>query len=320
MGTITVPDPLPSPVQDCEALKKAFQGWGTDARAIIGILGHRTAPQRLVVARTYEQLNGESLVNRLNSKLSGDFSRAVIWWALDPVDRDAKLAQDALKKNGDRHVWVIIEIACASSPGHLMAVRQAYWYLSRSSLEEDVATRFPQGEPLGKMLVALVTSYRYDGEHVDEELARSEAAQLRFAIATKRLDHEDILRILGTRNKSQLGVTFHHYRQQSGSSIDQDISSQSNNSKFASLLKVAVWCLTSPEKHFAEVVRSSVVGLGTDEDSLSRAIISRAEIDMQKIKEEYMSTYKVRLEDDVIGDTSGYYREFLLTLLGNDGK
>ncbi|MQL91814.1 hypothetical protein Taro_024439 [Colocasia esculenta] len=320
MGTITVPDPLPSPVEDSEALKKAFQGWGTDEKAAIKILGHRLAPHRREIAEAYQQLYGESLVDRLHSELSGDFRKAMIWWAQDPAERDARLAKEALRRNGDRHVWVIIEIACASSPNHLMAVRRAYCSLFQTSLEEDVAARFPTRQPLGKLLVGLVTSYRYFGEHVDEELAKSEAARLCDAVAKKQLDHKDVLRILGTRSKPQLLETFQQYIEQSGSTIDEDIKSQGKSIKFATLLKTVVWCLTSPEKHFAEVVRSSIVGLGTDEDSLSRAIITRAEIDTQKIKEEYIFTYKVRLEDDVIDDTSGYYKDFLLTLLGSPGK
>lgn len=57
------------------------------------------------------------------------------------------------------------------------------------------------------------------------------------------------------------------------------------------------------------------MGLGTDEDSLNRAIVSRAEIDMVKVREEYFNMNKSSLEDAVIGDTSGDYKNFLITLL-----
>ena len=60
----------------------------------------------------------------------------------------------------------------------------------------------------------------------------------------------------------------------------------------------------------------SVLGLGTDEDLLTRAIVSRAELDMTKVKFQYAQMYKSSVEDAVIGDTSGDYKNFLLTLLG----
>lgn len=57
------------------------------------------------------------------------------------------------------------------------------------------------------------------------------------------------------------------------------------------------------------------MGLGTDEDSLTRAIVTRADIDMKKIKEEYRR-YGTSINDDIKGDTSGYYMKFLLALVG----
>lgn len=68
--------------------------------------------------------------------------KAIILWAYDPPERDAKLARDALKakKQGIKHLKVVVEIACASSPHHLMAVRQVYASLFDCSLEEDIAS------------------------------------------------------------------------------------------------------------------------------------------------------------------------------------
>lgn len=74
---------------------------------------------------------------------------------------------------------------------------------------------------------------------------------------------------------------------------------------------ISICCLSGQQ-----VIRESIVGLGTDEDSLTRAIVTRAEIDAMKIREQYSNLYKTSLEDDVIGDTSGDYKNFLLTLLG----
>lgn len=65
-----------------------------------------------------------------------------------------------------------------------------------------------------------------------------------------------------------------------------------------------------------QVINKAIVGLGTDEDSLTRAIVSRAEIDTMKIREEYSKMFKSNLDEDVIGDTSGDYKDILMILLG----
>lgn len=51
----------------------SWTGWGTDEKALIEILGHRTAAQRAEIAVAYEGLCNESLLDRLHSELSGDF-------------------------------------------------------------------------------------------------------------------------------------------------------------------------------------------------------------------------------------------------------
>lgn len=66
----------------------------------------------------------------------------------------------------------------------------------------------------------------------------------------------------------------------------------------------------------SQVVRAAIIGLGTDEDSLTRAIVARAEIDMMKVRGEYFDSNKSSLDNAVIGDTSGDYKDFLMTLLG----
>ncbi|XP_072961795.1 annexin D3-like [Typha angustifolia] len=317
MASILVPNPIPSPTEDAQTIREAVQGLGTDEKALIQVLGRRTASQRAEIARSYERLYNESLIDRLYSELSGDFGKAMVLWAMDPAARDAKLAHEALHNDGDRRPSVVVEVACASSPDHLIAVRKAYCSLFSSSIEEEIASCSAYEEPLKQFLVRLVSSYRYVGENVDDNLARSEAAELCDAIRKKQPLNDEVIRIISSRNKSQLKATFQHYKQDHGKSIDEDIEKHSSR-KLSGVLKVAVWCLVSPEKHFAEVVRSSIQGFGTDEDSLTRAIVCRAEIDMNKIKEEYKIRYKTTLTRDVIGDTSGDYKDILLTLVGNE--
>ncbi|KDO83195.1 hypothetical protein CISIN_1g018771mg [Citrus sinensis] len=348
MSTLKVPDLVPPPEQDAKRLKEAFDGLGTDEKAVTWVLSQRTASQRQLIRQAYQRLYNESLIDNITSELSGDFKDAVIMWTLDPAERDAKMAKEALKKSksGVKHLQVIVEISCASSPYHLAAVRQAYCALFDCSIEEDITAVVSM--PLRKVLLRLVSSFRYDKELLDIEAAASEANQLHEAIKAKQLDHDQVVHILATRNFFQLKATFERYEQMHGSPIDevlllqlavnnssllplffshslkqldicfllQDISSVGKGD-LVSLMKMVILCIRCPERHFAEVIRTSIVGFGTDEAALNRAIITRAEVDMKLIKEVYPIMYKNTLEDDVIGDTSGDYQDFLLTLTGS---
>lgn len=299
---------------------KVDVGYGTDEKAVLLVLGHRNAQQRKKIGETYQQLYNESLVDRLHSELSGDFRNAVILWTYDPPERHARLAKDALKaKKGIKHLQVLVEIACASTPNHLVAVRQAYCSLFDCSLEEDIIASVAPA--LRKLLVSLVSSFRYDKVAVNLEVAKEEASKLHEAINSKQLDNDHIIWILSTRNLFQLRETFACYNNLYGNTLEQDIK-KCGNGDLESLLHTVIWCIDCPEKHFAKVVRDSIVGFGTDEDSLNRAIVTRAEIDLLNVRFEYANVYKSSLDDDVIGDTSGYYKDFLMTLLGKgpDGE
>ncbi|KAL3381696.1 hypothetical protein AABB24_001687 [Solanum stoloniferum] len=315
MGTLRIPDVVPSPTEDSETLMKSFKGLGTNEKSVISVLGHRNASQRKKIRETYQQLYNRSLVDDIFSELSGDFKKAVVLWTYEPSERDARLANEALKskKKTITQLQVIVEIACASSPDHLVAVRQTYRGLFNCSLEEDIAANVPM--PVQKVLIGLVRSYRYDKELVDPSIANEESAILRETIRTKQLDSDNFLLILSTRNVHQLRATFECYKQNYGFSIDQDMKS-CGKGLLESILKVVIWCIDSPEKHFAEVVRASIVGIGTDENSLTRAIVTRAEVDMMKVRGEYFIANKTNLDSAVIGDTSGDYMKFLMTLLG----
>lgn len=87
--------------------------------------------------------------------------------------------------------------------------------------------------------------------------------------------------------------------------------------EYLTLLRAAIKCLTYPEKYFAKTLRLAIHGMGTDEWALTRVVTTRAEYDMQRIKEEYQRRNSVTLESAISGDTSGDYEKMLLALIGH---
>ncbi|KAL4385928.1 hypothetical protein GQ457_09G015100 [Hibiscus cannabinus] len=308
MATINAPKEV-SFQQDAEVLRKACKGWGTDEKAIISVLGHRDAAQRKQIRLAYEELYQEDLIKRLESELSGDFEKAMYRWILDPADRDAVLANVAIRKLSPDH-HVIVEIACTRSPEELLAVRKAYQARYKRSLEEDVAAH-------SKGDTRMARPNRYDGEEINTRLANSEAKILHEAIQDKKFNHEEVIRILTTRSKMQLMATFNRYRDDHGTSITKHLQGDSDD-KFLAVLRTAVRCLNDPKKYFEKVLRSSIRRMGTDEDALTRVIVTRAEKDLNDIKELYHKRNSVPLDQAVAKDTSGDYKALLLTLLGKE--
>eukprot|EP00257_Ricinus_communis_P013328 XP_015570743.1 annexin-like protein RJ4 isoform X1 [Ricinus communis] len=313
MATLVVPQDV-SIVDDAENLRKAFHGWGTNEKAVISVLGHRNAAQRKQIRQAYWDLYQEELVKRLESELTGDFERAVYRWILDPEDRDAVLANVALRKSGDYHV--IIEIACVRSAEELLTVRRAYQARYKHSLEEDVAAH-TTGD-VRKLLVGLVTAFRYEGAEINTRLAKSEADILQDAIKDKAFNHDEVIRILTTRSKTQLMATFNTFKDDQGTSITKMLLGESADNEFKTLLRIAIRCINEPLKYYEKVLRNAIRKVGTDEDALTRVIVTRAEKDLLDIKDLYYKRNSVALDHAVANETSGDYKHFLLALLGKE--
>lgn len=96
----------------------------------------------------------------------------------------------------------------------------------------------------------------------------------------------------------------------------QDLKSDPKDD-YLSALRAAIKCMTCPEKYFEKVLRLSINKLGTDEEALTRVVTTRAAVDMKLIMEEYYRRNSFPLDQAIIGDTSGDYKEFLLALVGH---
>ncbi|KAK9058010.1 hypothetical protein SSX86_022850 [Deinandra increscens subsp. villosa] len=303
-----------SPSADAELLKKACHGWGTDEKAVISILGHRNAYQRKMIREAYQQLYQEDLVKRLEHELSGDFERAVYRWNLDPADRDAVLANVALRKeNCDYRVFV--ELSSTLSPEELFSVKCAYQSRYKRSLEEDLASH--TSCDLRKLLVGLVSIHRYQGSEVNLQLANSESNILKNAIEEKKFDHEDIVRIITTRSRPQLMATLNRYKDEHGCSITKHLKNDPDYA-YTETLRTTIRCIYNPTKYFEKVIRNAIKKSGTNEDTLTRVIVTRAEKDLKEIMEQYYKRNSVPLDQAIAKETSGHYKRFLLALLGKE--
>jgi hypothetical protein len=82
------------------------------------------------------------------------------------------------------------------------------------------------------------------------------------------------------------------------------------------LLKAIIYAVSIPSHYFAHLLKKSIVGLGTDEETLNRVLVTRHEIDMEFIRNYYKAEQKNELVDDIIGDTTGNYQK-ITTKLAN---
>ncbi|CDP01046.1 unnamed protein product [Coffea canephora] len=314
MSTLIVPPHVPSVAEDCEQLHKAFEGWGTNERLIISILAHRNAGQRKAIRHAYAETYGKDLLKDLDKELSSDFERLVLLWTLDPPERDAVLTDEATKK-WTKSNQVLVEIACTRPSKGLILVREAYHSRFKRSLEEDVA--YHTTGDFRKLLLPLVSSYRYEGDEVNLRLAKAEAKILHEKIKGKHYSDDDVIRIVATRSKAQVNATLNEYKNEFGNDIIKDLEHDDDN-EFLPILKATFECLVYPENYFEKVLREAINKRGTDEGALTRVVATRAEVDLKIIKDLYHKRNSVPLHRAIVKDTHGDYEKMLVALIGED--
>lgn len=311
MATLCAPQDA-DPIADAEALRKACEGWGTDEKGITEIIGHRTAAQRKLIKEAYEEMYNENLIKRFEKELSGNYEKAVYRWMLEPCDREAVLAYNALKKGDYR---VVIEMSCIPSAEELLGIKRAYQARYKHSLEEDVASHF-SGD-MRKLLLLLVSVYRHETEVPEPKLVEAEAEILQECIKDKAYNHDEIIRIVTTRSKAQLISTFYHFGDTCGTPITEILDSDLDQD-FVAALQATIRCIKSPQEYLEQVLTDALMKHGTDEDALTRVIVTRAEKDLGEIKELFYKRHSRTLEQVVAKETHWDYEPFLLTLLGKE--
>ncbi|KAA8532416.1 hypothetical protein F0562_032446 [Nyssa sinensis] len=313
MATLTFPPVLTSPRDDAIHLHRAFKGFGCDSAAIVNILAHRDATQRALIQQEYRTMYSEELNKRLSSELSGDLKRAVLLWMHDPVGRDATIVRQAL--SGDIiDLKAATEVICSRTPSQIQQFKQAYYAIFGVYLEHDI--EFQASNDHKKLLLAYVSKPRYEGMEIDRVMVENDAKVL-FRAGEKRLgtDEKAFICIFSERSRAHLAAVSSVYHSMYGNSLIKAVKSEtSGNFEFA--LLTILRCAENPAKYFAKVLRKAMKGLGTDDTTLIRIIVTRTEIDMQYIKSEYQKKYGKTLHDAVHSETSGHYRTFLLSLLG----
>ncbi|CAJ1978120.1 unnamed protein product [Sphenostylis stenocarpa] len=306
--------------QELEAITQAFSGHGVDEKSLVTILGKWDPTEREGFRKKTPHLFTEDHQRHFQRwddhsvhLLKHEFVRfknAVVLWSMHPWERDARLVKEALKK-GQNAYGILIEVACTRSSEELLGARKAYHSLFDHSIEEDVASHIHGIER--KLLIALLSAYRYEGSVVKDASAKSEAKVLYNAIknAHKKPINEDdeVIGILATRSKLHLQAVYKHYKEISSKNLDEDL----DDLRF----KETVQCLCIPQIYFSKVLNAAL-RIDVDKNnkkSLTRVIVTRADIDIKEIKAEYQNLYGVSLPEKVEEIARGSYKDFLLNLI-----
>ncbi|KAM5575611.1 annexin D5-like [Rosa sericea] len=314
MSSLIVPPVLTTPRDDAILLHKAFKGFGCDKAAVINILAHRDSTQRAYIKHEYRTMYSEDLNHRLSSELSGNVKKALLLWTHDPPTRDATIVREALTGPNIIDLRAATEVICSRTSTQIMQFKQVYFALFGSYLEHDIGAQASGDHK--NLLLSYVATPRYEGLDFDRFMVDKDAKAL-YKAGERKLgtDEKKFIEIFSGRSSAHLNAVSAAYQNMYGSSLKKAVKKETSG-LFEHGLVTILQCAEHPGRYFAKVLHKAMKGLGTDDSTLLRVIVSRAEIDLQYIKAEYQKKYGKSLGDAVRSETSGNYKDFLLALIG----
>eukprot|EP00049_Salpingoeca_infusionum_P007460 m.121791 g.121791 ORF g.121791 m.121791 type:complete len:580 (-) comp13706_c2_seq2:272-2011(-) len=299
---------------DAAALKKAMKGLGCDRAGVTQVLAHRTDSQRQEIALKFKTMYGKDLNKMMFSEVSGDY-RDVVMALLKPAPlRDALWLRNAMRGAGTDE-RCIIEILVSRTGREIAEIRAAYKQELGRDLEKDIAS--DTSGHFRRLLIALSQGNRDpEATPVDRAKAAVDAQRL-YKAGLGRWGTDEVVfnEVFCLRSAAQLRLTFEEYNKISKHDIFVSIKKEMSGDLKHGFLAIAK-CVANKHEYFAERIYKSMKGLGTDDATLIRCIVSRCEIDMVQIKDAFRHKYGKSMAHWIRGDTSGHYEKILLRLIG----
>uniref|UniRef100_A0A8C7D0Q2 Annexin n=1 Tax=Oncorhynchus kisutch TaxID=8019 RepID=A0A8C7D0Q2_ONCKI len=273
-----IPYPLFSADGDAGILDKAIKAKGVDENTIIDVLVKRSNAQRQQIKASYQKASGKPLETALKSALNGELEDVVLALLKTPAQYDAQQLKLAMKGLGTDED-TLIEILASRTNKEIKEIKKAYQEEYKNELQNDI-----KSDTGGDFRNALLSLCKVCVLHLSPSLSLS-AFEKYFKY-------------------SKVDVT---------KAIDLELKGDIEN-----CLTAVVKCAGSKPAFFAERLNLAMKGKGTRTKILTHVMVSRSEVDMARIKQEYKKTFGKTLYQDILNDTNGDYEKILLALCGSD--
>ncbi|XP_074866269.1 annexin A6 isoform X2 [Carettochelys insculpta] len=299
---------------DAKVLRKAMKGLGTDEGAIIDVVTQRSNAQRQLILRTYKSHFGRDLMADLKSELSGSLAKLILGLMMTPAEYDAKQLKKAMEGAGTDES-ILIEILTTRNNREIQAINEAYRAAYHKSLEDALSS--DTSGHFKRILVSLALGNRDEGAE-DLSQAHEDAKKLSDVSSGDSTSLEThFLSILCTRSYPHLRRVFQEFIKMTNHDVAHTIRKHMSGDVRDAFVAI-VRSVKDKPAFFADKLYDSMKGLGTDERTLTRIMISRSETDLLNIRRVFKEMHEKSLHHMIEKDTSGDYCKALLAVCGGD--
>ena len=275
---------------------------------ILEVVMNNNLQNRVAIAQVYKATYATSLFDDIKSKMGGDFGYCAAQMFLSPLEFCIHHLKLGLDKSNDS----VFEQLTSKTPEELKIIEDAYKKDTGNDLKNEITKKF--NGAIGKNLLNLFTTPRINNPKPNKQECEKYATILSKAEPKNWTEDENIFKeIFIQRSPEELILIARYYLKITGNNLIDVIEKKTKN-KNQVLLKEILYNNIMPHELFAEKAYLAIKGLGTNEENLSRALVSRCELDMPAMRDIFQAKYKKTLKDEIMGDTSGPYQKILIYL------
>ena len=282
-----------------------------DEETIVSILSTTSNLDRQIIRLFYKKKFPNLIQKDIQTQLSGDFGKLVLNLFDLPYEYDARELHRSLT-SFSKDEKAIIEIIITRPRSHLTLVQKIYKKFYNVSLKNDILNL--SDKTFSEFLITILASNRPSGLTLKPNDAYNIAKDIiKNGVKQYGKNVNLFKQLFVDRSREDLIMIsrafYDLYKKNLYDVIDNEISG--TNKK---LIKDILFGLITPAQWFAKKAYKAMKGAGTDDKTLIRVIVSRAEIDMEDIRDYYFRDRNTDLRNDIDGDCSGAYGQLLMNL------
>lgn len=280
-----------------------------DEQAIYDLITKTSLSDRISISRYYKGAYNSSLFDDIQSKIGGDFGYCSAQMFLSPIEFCLHHLKLGLKKDYE----TVFEVLTSKTNEELKIIEKVFKLDTGKELRDEIMKEYKG--VIGKNLLLMFDTPRSN----NSKLRKNECERLAKVLVEKDpklwVEDEKIFKdIFLMKSPEELVLIARYYFNITKNNLIEVVDKKLKD-KNQELLKEVLFNNIMPHELFAEKINKAIKGIGTNEEKLTRALISRCEIDMPLIKEMYEYKYNIPLKDHIIDDTSGMYQKICVFLI-----
>ena len=302
-----------NPISDAQMINQSL-GKHKNLNTLIQIVTHRSNEQRQQIMQEYYHQYQINLHDEFINNLSGNFKETIIDLFYTPTDYDCYQIYKAVEGLGTNEE-TLIEIIASRTNEELNKIKQRYPQMYQRDLIELIKSE--TSGHLQKILITLLQADRPCNIIPNEQVCAESAKRL-FDSQNGKKDnlYNSFVYVFTQKSREELALICKiYYNIYNKTLLEVVESSFSGNGR--RVLKAIIYSLLSSSEYFAYRINKAIKGFITNDNTLIRILVSRDEIDSDRIKRYYYQLYGITLYEHVNQKTSGDYKNLLLSLIGD---